>query len=82
MSTHGICFDNGMAGRCDYNCELFTTGQCEAGAEIVENMYNCMAADAIKVELECLYEMNEVRLFVLRGEGDNDLELMIKGYGY
>lgn len=82
MSVHGLCFDNGQSGRCNSDCELFLIGKCEAGDEIVENMYNDMSPEEIKLELEILYEQNEVTMFVLRGEGKSDLELITKGLGY
>ena len=82
MSVHGLCHDNGMSGRCNCDCELFQDGHCEAGGIIIEDMYNNMTPEEIKIELEILFEMNEVRLFILRGAGLTDLELLTIGLGY
>lgn len=44
MSIHGICFDNGMAGRCNGDCESFLKGDCDEG----NNMINSMSDDLIE----------------------------------
>jgi len=80
MSVHGLCFDNGQSGRCNQDCELFCVGKCEVGDEIVEHMYNEMSPEEIEVELRCYIE--DVKLFILRGEGKTDLELLTAELGY
>lgn len=37
MSTHGICFDNGMSGNCNSECEEYLAGNCDAHAEFVSD---------------------------------------------
>ena len=37
MSIHGLCFDEGSAGRCGFECREFTSGECGIYEEIVFN---------------------------------------------
>ena len=29
VSRHGVCFDNGMGGKCDQDCELYASPECD-----------------------------------------------------
>lgn len=80
MSVHGVCFDNGMAGKCGYACQQFIDGDCGIGDEIVEQMVN----DASPEELEeaLVEHIEPVKLFTLRGAGLTDLEILTKAIGY
>lgn len=80
MSVHGLCFDNGMNGNCGEGCELLILGQCDIGDEIVEHIYHSMTQEEIDVELSLSYE--EVKLFIMRGTGAKDLDLLLESYGY
>ena len=33
MSIHGVCFDNGMSGKCNTDCEQYLEGNCDAADE-------------------------------------------------
>lgn len=37
MSIHGICFDEGQAGHCGFNCDGHYEGECTIQDEIVWN---------------------------------------------
>lgn len=38
MSIHGTCYDNGQAGNCGRECELFESGECEAYDDVYESL--------------------------------------------
>lgn len=38
MSIHGECFDNGRAGRCDYDCTVYLAGDCDIHEEILKTL--------------------------------------------
>lgn len=38
MSVHGICFDNGMSGNCNEECENFLLGSCSEGSNMIDIM--------------------------------------------
>ena len=67
MSRHGVCFDNGISGRCGPECELFELGQCDIGDEICEELFYELQPEEIKDEIK--HSFDDVTLFVLRGEG-------------
>lgn len=35
MSVHGICYDNGMSGKCNILCEQFQAGECECAEDVL-----------------------------------------------
>ena len=37
MSIHGICFDEGMSGRCGLDCRGFNDNECPDPEEILDN---------------------------------------------
>lgn len=80
MSRHGLCFDNGQSGRCNEECEIFQHGDCESGHSVVEYALQHWTEEEIKEELESRIE--EVKLFILRGQGKTNLELLCEAYGY
>ncbi len=80
MSVHGACFDNGMNGNCGDGCEVFIMGKCDIGGEIVEHIYHSMTPEEVTEELSLSYE--EVKLFIMRGAGTKDLDLLLESYGY
>ena len=80
MSVHGLCHDNGMSGRCGPECELFIMGKCDIGAEICEMAMEEMPREDLQTEIELNIE--PVRLFVLRGKGTSDLNLLCEAWGY
>ncbi len=38
MSVYGICFDNGMSGKCNIECEEYLNGNCENKEEVYSNL--------------------------------------------
>lgn len=36
-SIHGICFDNGMSGNCNFECEDFINNECDVKDEMISN---------------------------------------------
>ena len=86
MSVHGICFDNGQSGRCDYQCEQFRGGDCEEPDSAIKSLFNFYMEDSRKrenLESDLRYKFGDVKLWVLRhGENLNDLELLTKALGY
>lgn len=51
MSIHGICFDNGMSGRCSLDCEAFRDGECDSASEFrdwLEGLDKQECSDIIK----------------------------------
>jgi len=80
MSDYSICHQNSQSGNCDCECELFLSGECEAGGDIAEDLFSQLTQDEIDVELT--YRFEGVKLFTLRGAGKSDLELFIESLGY
>jgi len=77
MSVHGVCFDNGMSGKCDVECEQFTDGDCPEPDEVINGWMEYITAEEQDQYLLVLY--NEVELWLLRGEGKlTDKELLRK----
>jgi len=35
-SIHGICYDNGQSGDCNFECEDFINGKCDVKYEMIE----------------------------------------------
>jgi hypothetical protein len=52
MSIHGICFDNGMSGRCDiWECDKFNEGRCDRALEIFNlSLENCDECDECNID--------------------------------
>ena len=79
MSIHGICFDEGQAGRCGLECEGFLNYECEIPDEIIE-----IFKEQVLVE-----KFGELRLAVLRAQTKfefNELiqleKILFDDYGY
>lgn len=86
MSIHGTCFDNGMHGHCDVDCEQFQDGECPAADVVVSCLYRSYRdypCKAGKLEEDLIHSFGDVKLWVLRhGEKLTDLELLTKSLGY
>lgn len=85
MSVHGVCFDNCQSGRCNFECEDFQDGICDASEEVIEDLYNNYKTDPMtnNLEYDLQFGFGDVKLWVLRhGEKMSDLELLTKLLGY
>jgi len=40
MSKYGVCFDNGMSGKCDVECDDFLDGKCDEASEVLGQAFN------------------------------------------
>lgn len=80
MSTHGTCFDNGIGGHCDIDCEVFLDGKCEEPDGNIDHLRSsdCDDMDPIdRGEMIAMYESidhkktttNRCRDCVHRGDG-------------
>ena len=58
MSIHGICFDNGMSGRCGIECEVLA--DCDERLNIIDDaILNGMSADEL-IDLEVFIDDVEI----------------------
>jgi hypothetical protein len=71
-----------MAGRCGFQCEEFIMGNCDIGDEICEAIITCGDMSDEEIEFEINECIEPVKLFVLRGEGKTQLDLLCEAWGY
>lgn len=38
MTIHGVCFDNGMAGKCGHECSEYLDGKCKSSYEVLKTL--------------------------------------------
>jgi len=81
-SVHGVCFDNGMCGNCDADCEQFLEGECEAAMEVAKALYDIhLAQGTVEETLQEYY--SDVELWLRRGKhNQTDFELLVESLGY
>lgn len=55
MSIESTCFDNGMSGKCDPECSVFQSGECENPEEFTSSdIINTVGSDTA-IEIMLLY---------------------------
>ena len=74
------CYQNGMDGRCGYLCEEYFLSRCQVGDEVTLRWYLSMSPEELDKELRAAY--GDVQLFILRGQGKPDLDLLQEAMGY
>ena len=85
MSIHGICYDNGMSGNCNTDCELFGDGKCECPEDVMLPEFERFMEEWPETLRNEFYtsHFGEVKLWALRyGEKLTDFELFVKVHDY
>ena len=80
-SIHGLCFDNGMAGKCDCDCQVFLDGDCDAGGDVIEG---CQS----ELDWALIEHLGELQFHVMRAQTKKEItkkdefEMLCKYFGY